>query len=110
MERCKLENSKSKGTGNVDQIMGLLKEICLGQFYFLRDSLLINATLYSMEALHGIKKKHLEIIEKSYRNFMRKVFDASKGIKPEDEFAREVFEAQKKFKTKDCWVIHVRFN
>ena len=87
------------------------------------SSLLINGTLFNMEALHGIKNKRLEIIEESDKGLMRKIFDCPQGTpleaffietstlpirfmyfwtvlnKPETELIRQVLEARKIFKT-----------
>ena len=65
-ENLKLRNSK--GIGIKNQIIGLLREISFGEFFFemamlFRNSQLINGTMYNMEALHGIKKKHIDTIE-----------------------------------------------
>ena len=79
-----LKYRQSKGFGISNQVLSLLKEISVGKFYFqmailFRSSLLINRTLFNMEALHGIKNKHLEIIEESDKGLMRKIFDCPQG-------------------------------
>ena len=131
-----LKYRQTKGFGISNQILSLLKQISFEKFYFqmailVRSSLLINGTLFNVEALHGIKNKHLE----SVKGLMRKIFDCPQGTpleaffietstlpirfilmgrrlmyfwtvlnKPETELVRQVLEAQKIFKTDGCWV------
>ena len=74
VDTCKivknLRSRRSKGVGIINQIMSLLKEISFGSYYFqmalmFRNSQLINGNLYNMEALHGVKNYHLDIIEEN---------------------------------------------
>ena len=79
-----LKARQSKGVGIVNQIMGLLKEISFGSYFFqmalvFRNSQLINGTLFNMEALHGVNKKHLDVIEESDKMLFRNIFDCPQG-------------------------------
>ena len=79
-----LKARNSKGIGIKNQIMGLLKEISVGQFFFemamlFRTSQLINGTMYNMESLHGIKAKHLDTIEECDKFLMRELFECPQG-------------------------------
>ena len=79
-----LKARNSKGIGIKNQIMGLLKEISFGEFFFemamlFRNSQLINGTMYNMEALHGIKNKHLDTIEECDKFLMRELFECPQG-------------------------------
>ena len=70
--------------GIKNQIMGLLKEISFGEFFFemamlFRNYQLINGTMYNMEALHGIKNKHLDTIEECDKFLMRELFECPQG-------------------------------
>ena len=81
-ENLKLRNSK--GIGIKNQIMGLLREISFGEFFFemamcFRNSQLINGTMYNMEALHGIKNKHIDTIEECDKFLMRELFECPQG-------------------------------
>ena len=86
-----LKERVAKGNGIVNQILGLLDGISFGEFYFemallFRNSLLINGILYNMEALHGFKKKHLDIIEECDKNLMRRLFNCPDGTPTEAFF------------------------
>ena len=79
-----LQARQSKGVGIVNQIMSLLKEISFGSYFFqmalvFRNSQLINGTLYNMEGLHGVKNKHLDVIEECDKMFFRNIFECPQG-------------------------------
>ena len=79
-----LKSRNAKGVGIKNQILGLIKEISFGEFIFetamvFRNSQLINGTLYNMEALHGIKNKHLDTIEECDKFLMRELFECPQG-------------------------------
>ena len=44
-----------------------------------RNSQLINGTLYNMEALHGVKNYHLDIIEENDKIMFRNIFNTPQG-------------------------------
>ena len=63
-----IQARKNKGTGYVNQIMSMLKEISFGYYYFnmamlFRTTILINGMLCSSEALHGITSAHINQLE-----------------------------------------------
>ena len=79
-----LQARQAKGVGIVNQIISFLREISFGSYFFqmalvFRNSQLINGTLYNMEALHGVKNRHLNMIEESDKMFFRNIFDCPQG-------------------------------
>ena len=69
-----------KGTGIVNQILSILKEICFGKYYFqtailLRNALLINGILFNTEALITINNKHIESLQACDTNLMSSLFN-----------------------------------
>ena len=55
--------------GIVPQIMSILSEVSLGVHYFeiamlLREAMFVNGILTNVEALYGIKKENIEMLEK----------------------------------------------
>ena len=69
----------NKGLGIVNQIMGLLKEVNFGHFYFemallFRNSMLINGMLCSIEAVYGLKNTEIEQLELCDKYLFRKMF------------------------------------
>ena len=44
-----------------------------------RNSQPINGTLYNMEGLHGVKNKHLDVIEECDKMFFRNIFECPQG-------------------------------
>ena len=86
-----LKARHSKGVGIVNQIMSVLKEVSFGPYYFqmalmFRNSQLINGTLYNMEALHGVRNNHLDIIEECDKMLFRQIFDCPQGTPVEAFF------------------------
>ena len=71
----------NRGIGLVNHIISMLKEVHFGRYYFemallFRNSILINGMLFSIEALYGLKSKHLEMLEGCDKYFFRKIFNA----------------------------------
>ena len=71
----------NKGIGYVNQILGILKEISFGHYYFeqaiqLRNAKLVNGMLCSIEAMYGLTIAQIEKLEKCDRQFFRKIFNA----------------------------------
>ena len=73
-----LERQK-KGNGYVNQILSMLKEVSFGFSYFnmamlFRSSMLINGMLCSIEAVHGITKPHVDMLESCDKDLFRNIF------------------------------------
>ena len=71
----------NRGVGLVNQIISMLREIHFGQYYFemailLRNAILVNGMLFSIEALYGLKSKHIDTLESVDKYFFRKIFSA----------------------------------
>ena len=71
----------NKGIGHANQILGILKEISFGPYYFeqalqLRNAKLINGMLCSIEAMYGLTLAQIEKLEKCDRYFFRKIFNS----------------------------------
>ena len=71
----------NKGLGIVNQIMGLLKEVNFGHFYFemallFRNSMLINGMLYSIEAAYGLRNTEIDQLEMCDKYLFRKMFNS----------------------------------
>ena len=63
----------NKGIGFVSQVIGLLKEISLGQYYFdiallLRNTNILNGILFNYEVLYGLTKTQIEKNQKCRRD------------------------------------------
>ena len=63
-----IEERYNKGIGIVNQILGYLNEISVGEYFFemavlFRQSMLLNSILCNVEVLYGLKKTHIETIE-----------------------------------------------
>ena len=68
----------AKGMGIVPQIMSILSEVSLGVHYFeiallLREAMFVNGILTNVEALYGIKKENIELLEKVDRILLQKI-------------------------------------
>ena len=81
----KLENKIAerfnKGLGIVNEIIGTLKEISFGVYYFnmalmFRTTILVNGMLNSSEALYGIKNTHIEQLESIDTMLFKSVFQS----------------------------------
>ena len=75
-----IEDRYNKGIGYVTQIVGILKEISFGQFFFeqalqLRNAKLVNGLLCSIEAMYGLTNSNIETLEKCDRFLFRKIFN-----------------------------------
>ena len=69
----------NKGISYANQIICILKEISLGNFYFeqaiqLRNAILINGMLCSIKATFGLTLNHINKLEQCDRYLMRKIF------------------------------------
>ena len=69
----------NKGIGICNKIIGILKEISFGHFYFemavlFRQSLLLNSILCNSEVLYGLSQEHINTLESVDKYFWRKVF------------------------------------
>ena len=63
-----IEDRFAKGMGIINQIMSLLREVSFGRYFFkmavmFRNSLLITAVLFNIEAAYGIKQSHIDRLE-----------------------------------------------
>ena len=63
-----IEEKYKKGLGVVNQILGILREITFGNFYFqtaiiLRNGMLLPSILTNIEVIHNLQKKHIEKLE-----------------------------------------------
>ena len=70
-----------KALGITTQISSILSSICLGNFHFdiamvLRDSLFVNSVMSNSEIWHNVKSNHIESLEKSDINLLRKIMNA----------------------------------
>jgi hypothetical protein len=77
-----IDDKYSKGIGMSCQVHCLLSELSLGNYYFhigllLRDTNIVNVILFGSEALYGVTKKQINILESVDLNFMRKLFNAN---------------------------------
>ena len=72
-----VEDRYKKGIGYINQILNILKEINLGGYFFEQAMSFRNfGILCSIEALHGLTKKHIEQLETCDRYFFRKLFNS----------------------------------
>ena len=74
----------NKSIGIINEIMGTLKEVSFGHYYFeigllFRNSKLINGMLCSVEALYGLNITHIEKLEKCDHDFFRHLFKSGAG-------------------------------
>ena len=70
-----IEAKYAKGMGMITQIMLILEELCLGNFYFetailLRESMFVNSVLCSIEVSYGLTKENIKTLEYSERIFL----------------------------------------
>ena len=59
LNRRNIEAKQAKGMGYISQIMIILQEVCLGQYYFetailLREAIFINGILTNIEVCYGL--------------------------------------------------------
>ena len=76
-----ISDRHKKGIGLVNQILSILKEISFGKFYFeqallFRNAKFINGILCSIEVIHGLNKKHIELLESCDRYLFQKIFNS----------------------------------
>ena len=83
LNKRNIEAKTSKGMGIINQIMILLEEICLGQYYcetavLLRESMFVNGILFNfnIEACYGLTKEDINALEILNRVLMRKILSA----------------------------------
>ena len=74
-----IQDRQNKGTGYVNQIMSILKEISFGVYYFsmaimFRTTILVNGMLCSSEALYGINDAHITQLESIDTMLFKSVF------------------------------------
>ena len=74
-----IEERYNKGIGIVNQILGYLKEVSFGEYFFemavlFRQSMLLNSILCSSEVLYGLTKTHIETLESVDKFYWKKVF------------------------------------
>ena len=73
-----------KGTGIINSIISILKEITFGQYHFetgmmLRTSMLVNGMLFSIEAINSLSTNQINLLEDCDKKFMRRLFEAEQG-------------------------------
>ena len=76
-----VKSRTSKGMGQVNTIMTMLKAVSFGEKYFeialtLREALLINGMLGSSDVWYGLKKSEIEEFEEVDKILLRKILDA----------------------------------
>ena len=74
-----IEERYNKGIGIVNQILGYLKEVSFGEYFFemavlFRQSMLLNGILCNSEVLYGLTKTHIETLESVDKFYWKKVF------------------------------------
>ena len=79
-----IDERKAKGEAAANQILCILQEISFGHSFFemamlLRTSIMISSMLSSSEALHGVKKAHIDKLENSDNYLMKRIFDVGTG-------------------------------
>ena len=70
-----------KATGIISQISSILSSICLGSYNFdialvMREAKFVNAILTNSEVWHSVQMKHIESLEKSDLELLRKILNA----------------------------------
>ena len=76
-----IKDRVSKGMGQMNTVMNLLKAVSFGYKYFeiavtLREAHLINGMLSSTEILYGLKKKEIEQLEEIDKMLIRSILNA----------------------------------
>ena len=76
-----IQDRQNKGTGYVNNILSILKEVSFGFYHFnmalmFRTTILINGMLCSSEALYGITKTHVEQLESVDKFLFKSVFQS----------------------------------
>ena len=70
-----------KGMGLIAQIMSILSSVSVGVHYFeiavlLREATIVHGVLTNVEALYGLKKENIEMLEKVDRILLQKILDS----------------------------------
>ena len=76
-----IEKRVKKGIGLISPVIAIIKEVSLGRHYFdigllFRNSNIINGILTNSEVWYGVRKKHVEQLEKIDEMYIRKLFSA----------------------------------
>ena len=82
-----IQARQNKGTGYVNQILSILKEISFGFYYFemsmlFRTTILINGMLCSNEALHRITNSHINQLESCNTMLFKSIFSTPQHLCP----------------------------
>ena len=72
---------KAKGKGIINQISGILEDMCFGSYYFevafiLRNSLFLSSILTNCEAWYNLTTSDIETLEQTDEMLLRRVFEA----------------------------------
>ena len=78
----------AKGFGKISQIMNVLNNVSLGVHYFeiavvLRESTFINSILTNVEALYGLTKENIKILEEVDKILLRRILSSHSKCKIE---------------------------
>ena len=70
-----------KATGIINQISSILSSICLGSFHFdialvLREAKFINSIMVNSEIWHNVQFRHVQSLEKSDTDLLKKILNA----------------------------------
>ena len=76
-----IQERQNKGTGYVNQIVSMLREISFGYHFYnmamlFRTTMLINGMLCSSEALHGITNTHIDQLESCDTMLFKSIFQS----------------------------------
>ena len=78
LNKRNIDAKNSKGLGFITQIMILLEEICLGNYYFetavlLRESIFLQGTLTNIEVCYGLTKENINILDTLDKILLKKI-------------------------------------
>ena len=76
-----IEQRGQKATGIISQIASILSSISLGSFHFdislvMRNAKFVNSILVNSEVWHNVQMRHIESLEKSDLELLRKILNA----------------------------------
>ena len=76
-----VKQRSQKAVGIISQISSILASVCLGSFHFdiamvLRDALFTNSILVNSEVWHNVQAKHVQSLEQSDLNLMKKILNS----------------------------------
>ena len=76
-----VKQRSQKAVGIISQISSILSSVCLGSFHFdiamvLRDALFTNSILVNSEVWHNVQAKHVQSLEQSDLNLMKKILNS----------------------------------